>query len=146
LHFAARVPGVFRYAKEPDNGVDDEVGASEESCYHQRGGNTANNSSAGDPDRERVAVAACHRRDDSALRRGWHLSRRGAREREAAEDIFYTRRTTDPRWRIIYTLRPDSANPTTAEVIIIGPREADAVYVEVMSRLSRPLGPAHPQV
>lgn len=46
----------------------------------------------------------------------------------------------DPRWRIVYRLLPDETNPTTADVIIIGPREDDAVYREVMERLDRPLG------
>ncbi len=46
----------------------------------------------------------------------------------------------DPRWRIIYKLLPDEERPEVAEVIIIGPREDDAVYVEVMGRLNRPLG------
>jgi len=50
----------------------------------------------------------------------------------------------DPRWRIIYRLLPDAIKPTTADVIIIGPREDDAVYVEIMSRLNRPFGPEHP--
>ena len=47
---------------------------------------------------------------------------------------------SDPRWRIIYRLLPDETSPTTADVIIIGPREDDAVYKEVMSRLDRVLG------
>jgi len=46
---------------------------------------------------------------------------------------------TDPRWRIIYKLLPDERHPKVADVIIIGPREDDAVYREVMSRLARPL-------
>jgi len=50
----------------------------------------------------------------------------------------------DPRWRILYKLLPDEANPEVADVMIIGPREDDAVYVEVMERLGRPLGPEHP--
>ena len=47
--------------------------------------------------------------------------------------------TADPRWRIIYRLLPSEGRPKTAEVIMIGPREDDAVYVEVMSRLARPV-------
>jgi hypothetical protein len=46
----------------------------------------------------------------------------------------------DPRWRIIYRLLPDETNPEVADVMIIGPREDDAVYREVMARLERPLG------
>jgi hypothetical protein len=45
-----------------------------------------------------------------------------------------------PRWRIVYKLLPNDAEPETAEVIIIGPRADDAVYREVMARLGRPLG------
>jgi hypothetical protein len=51
----------------------------------------------------------------------------------------------DPRWRIIYMLKPSSTRPTTAEVVIIGPRKNDAVYIEVMSRLGRPFGPDYPR-
>lgn len=51
----------------------------------------------------------------------------------------------DPRWRIIYRLLPDEETPNVADVIIIGPREDDAVYYEVMSRLQRPLGPEYPR-
>ena len=50
----------------------------------------------------------------------------------------------DPRWRIIYRLLPTDAEPTHAEVIIIGPRRDDEVYVRIMERLGRPLGPEHP--
>lgn len=52
--------------------------------------------------------------------------------------------TADPRWRIIYRLLPDDTNPEVADVMIIGPRDDDAVYYEVMRRLGRPLGPQHP--
>ncbi len=51
----------------------------------------------------------------------------------------------DPRWRIIYRLLPNEQKPTFAEVLIIGPRVDDAVYVAVMDRLQRPLGPQHPE-
>ena len=50
----------------------------------------------------------------------------------------------DPRWRIIYRLLPSEQNPVTADVIIIGPREDDAVYHEVMARLERPTRFANP--
>ena len=50
----------------------------------------------------------------------------------------------DPRWRIIYRLRPDTEAPEIAEILIIGPRADDAVYVHVMTRLGRELGPRHP--
>jgi len=53
--------------------------------------------------------------------------------------------TADPRWRIIYRLLPNDDNPEVADVIIIGPREDDAVYYEVMSRLERALGISHPR-
>jgi hypothetical protein len=49
----------------------------------------------------------------------------------------------DPRWRIVYKLLPDEENPEVADVIIIGPREDDEVYVEIMQRLERPLHPSH---
>lgn len=49
-----------------------------------------------------------------------------------------------PRWRIIYKLLPDEANPEVADVMIIGPRADDEVYYEIMKRLERPLGPQHP--
>ena len=52
----------------------------------------------------------------------------------------------DPRWRIVYRLLPDEATPEIADVIIIGSREDDEVYVEVMQRLGRPLGPLHPSL
>lgn len=52
--------------------------------------------------------------------------------------------TADPRWRIIYTLLPDEKKPEIADVVIIGPREDDAVYIEVMSRLGRVI-PVKPQ-
>jgi mRNA-degrading endonuclease YafQ of YafQ-DinJ toxin-antitoxin module len=48
----------------------------------------------------------------------------------------------DPRWRIIYRLLPGENQPQTADVIIIGPRQDDAVYIEVMARLDRSLGTA----
>lgn len=51
----------------------------------------------------------------------------------------------DPRWRIIYRLLPNEQQPEFAEVLIIGPREDDAVYVAVMDRLDRPLGPQRPE-
>lgn len=50
--------------------------------------------------------------------------------------------TADPRWRIIYRVLPNEVTPERADVIIIGPREDDAVYRAVMSRLGRPLGTA----
>lgn len=50
----------------------------------------------------------------------------------------------NPRWRIIYRLLPNPEAPEIAEILIIGPRDADAVYVEVMERLGRELGPRHP--
>jgi mRNA-degrading endonuclease YafQ of YafQ-DinJ toxin-antitoxin module len=46
----------------------------------------------------------------------------------------------DPRWRIIYKLLPDEQNPDVADVMIIGPRDDDLVYRQVMVRLGRPLG------
>ena len=49
----------------------------------------------------------------------------------------------DPRWRIIYRLLPDESNPTTADVIMVGPREDDQVYRTVMQRLQRPFGPQY---
>ncbi len=52
------------------------------------------------------------------------------------------RHDVDPRWRIIYKLLPNDENPEVADVVIIGPREDDAVYREVMARLGRPLGSA----
>jgi hypothetical protein len=45
----------------------------------------------------------------------------------------------DPRWRIIYRLLPDEQNPEVAEVIIVGPRDRDAVYLAAMTRLQRPI-------
>jgi hypothetical protein len=35
--------------------------------------------------------------------------------------------------------------PKVADVVIIGPREDDAVYYEIMARLGRSLGPEHPR-
>lgn len=47
----------------------------------------------------------------------------------------------DPRWRIIYRLLPDDEHPQVAEVIIVGAREGEAVYYEVLRRLDRPSEP-----
>ena len=46
----------------------------------------------------------------------------------------------EPRWRIVYKLLPDEDRPEVADVMIIGPREDDEVYVTVMERMGRPLG------
>jgi mRNA-degrading endonuclease YafQ of YafQ-DinJ toxin-antitoxin module len=43
----------------------------------------------------------------------------------------------DPRWRIVYRLLPNEAHPEVADVIIVGPRESEEVYLEVMRRLER---------
>jgi hypothetical protein len=42
-----------------------------------------------------------------------------------------------PRWRIVYRLLPNERAPEVAEVIIVGPREAEGVYHDAMSRLAR---------
>ena len=43
----------------------------------------------------------------------------------------------EPRWRIVYRLLPDDANPTSVDVIGIWPREDDAAYHEAARRLGR---------
>lgn len=43
----------------------------------------------------------------------------------------------EARHRIIYRLLPDDRRPTEVDVIAVGPREAEGVYVEAVRRLER---------
>jgi len=43
----------------------------------------------------------------------------------------------EARHRVIYRLLPDEQDPTSIDVIAVGPREAAAVYTEAVRRLGR---------